>query len=284
MTTQLKIDSKRSDLFNVNPDDVTIIGLDTNDGPDHPLFDPRVHLPVEPALVANVRALGVIQPVRLQLDGNRYLVVVGRQRVRALREANAQIKAEGGIPLPLPAILERGNTKRTLGLVISENELRRDDSPLVKAEKAARLRDIHGMTIPEIGVLFGVSDATVRNWLKLDALPAPIRAEVERGNVNAQAALEVAKAPLEAQEAALEAVKGGGKAAKVKALARGKGEPPTLAELRKAISLFDKGEEVSETEAQDLADLAHTLGLLSGDTPVSAVKGLERLLNKIRGA
>src|SRR5512136_2177542 len=39
-------DVKTGDLFKFKPSELIIVGLDTEDGPEHPLYDDRIGLPV----------------------------------------------------------------------------------------------------------------------------------------------------------------------------------------------------------------------------------------------
>ncbi|RRF10818.1 hypothetical protein EAN93_29390 [Klebsiella pneumoniae] len=50
----------------------------------HPLYDERVHLPIEEGMVLNIAELGVLEPIIVWKDPETGLtcVVVGRQRVK----------------------------------------------------------------------------------------------------------------------------------------------------------------------------------------------------------
>jgi hypothetical protein len=103
------IDAKRGNLFLVPPEDITIIGLDTEDGPEHPLFDERVLLPVDEALARNIAIHGVIEPVVIRKNGDDVIEVIdGRQRVRSARLANERLEAEGKEPVLVPVVRRVG--------------------------------------------------------------------------------------------------------------------------------------------------------------------------------
>lgn len=200
--TKSAIDAKRLNAFAMDPDDVIIIGLDTKDGPEHPLYDERVKLPVDQPLVLNIKHFGVIEPVVLRKNGDTAEVVDGRQRVRAAREANKQLRKIGSEPLLVPAMLRRGPEEALAGVMISANELRRDDDFKVKLKKLERYMMMH-KTEEEAAISFGVSVQTIRNWLAvLDAAPE-VRKAVFDGMLAPTAAAKLSTLAREEQVKAL---------------------------------------------------------------------------------
>jgi len=101
--------SGKRDLFLVPPEKLVVIGLDTEDEPEHPLYDARVTLPIDQAMVADVAKFGVVQPIRARRNGDKLEVVVGRQRVRLAREANG---IGTGDPIRVPTVNGRRSSDR----------------------------------------------------------------------------------------------------------------------------------------------------------------------------
>src|SRR3989337_1776752 len=103
------IDAPRANLFLVDPDDLVVIGLDTNAKSlnDHYLFDATVREPIDETLVASIMTHGIIQPITVQKDGDKILVVAGRRRVRHAREANVRLKKAGAPPVSVPCTSPR---------------------------------------------------------------------------------------------------------------------------------------------------------------------------------
>ena len=69
-----------TELLSVEPKALKLI-----EDRSHPLYDPRVHMPLDPLLTLAIAArMHVLEPVRVRLleDGETYGVVAGRQRVR----------------------------------------------------------------------------------------------------------------------------------------------------------------------------------------------------------
>lgn len=175
----------------------------------HPLYDERAMLPVDENLVLNIMALGIIQPVTLRLNGKDdqgkpiVEVVVGRQRVKACLEANRRLRKEGKEPHRVPAIMKRAEAGTLTGVMISENEHRQSDTPIVRAKKLARYLDT-GKTEAEAAVIFGVTVQTVRTMLKVLELHPKVQAAIERNNLPVNVAKELHVLPQEEQPAALE--------------------------------------------------------------------------------
>lgn len=156
--------ASRTTAFMMEPDALTIVGLDTNDGPEHPLFDERIHLQLDEGLVRNIRAYGVIETVTVRKNGPLVEVVAGRQRVRAAREANRRLAAEGFKTIKVPVMVRRDRDPRAIGVMVSENENRIDDDAITRAQKAQRMLDF-GNTEDDVAVAFGISKQALKNLL-----------------------------------------------------------------------------------------------------------------------
>lgn len=203
-------DATRGTLFLLDPANLTLI-----EDPNDPLYDVRVKLGPAEGLVRDIAHRGVIEPVVITKRGDKAVVVDGRQRVAAAREANKRLSDMGKAPIKVPCIVRRGEDADLFGVLIAANEHRLDDTPLERAKKAQRLINM-GRSIDEAAIAFGVSGGAVRHWLKLLDLPAAARKAIESGVMSADTALtlseadpEDAKAIVEqATVAAKEAVKG----------------------------------------------------------------------------
>lgn len=77
----------------------------------HPLYDERIHLPINEAMVLNIMDQGVLEPIIVWKDPESGLacVVDGRQRVRHTLEANKRLVKQGDSPLLVPAVTKRGS-------------------------------------------------------------------------------------------------------------------------------------------------------------------------------
>jgi ParB family chromosome partitioning protein len=169
----------------------------------------RASLPVDESMVINVLKYGIIQPVRCISTGKgetlQRLVIAGRQRVKAARVANERLEKEGStLRIMVPVMFESGSDEaRTFGVRISENEIRRDDSLLIKASNAVDMATRFGCSRAEIADTFGVSQATISQWFKLNTLAKPVKDAVAQGLLTASGALQLAELPLDKQASKL---------------------------------------------------------------------------------
>lgn len=193
----------RGDLWRMRPEDVVIIGLDTDDGHEHGDYDSRIHLPLKEEMVLNIMALGVGQPISIKKRGDDPIVIDGRQRVRHAREANKRLRARGEPEILLDCKDHRGDDLQLELTSIGLNELREDDPTLVKAEKAARMIQ-RGHAIDAVAMAFGVTKQTVRNWLELDELAPEVKQRIHDGDISPTAAAQFTGLKPEAQREAVE--------------------------------------------------------------------------------
>ncbi len=158
----------------------------------HALYDERVNLPLDMALVKSLMAVGSKVPIIVKKDGDKLLIVEGRQRYKAALKANELLKKDGCEPLKVKVYIESGTDVEMFGLSILTNELRQQDGVLEKAAKCKRYLDM-GRTEEEAAVTFGVTRVTISNWVKINALPAAIRKAVETGKLSVTAAAKLAE-------------------------------------------------------------------------------------------
>ncbi len=264
MAAKTSIDAPRLNAFAIEPERLTIVTDEK-----HHLYDERVKLPVEENLVRNIMVHGVQVPVLVVKEGNDILVVDGRQRVRAAIEANLRLEKEGAAPVKITILPKRGHDSELFSICILANEMRQEDSPLVKARKANRLLTMN----PDkraCAATFGVSLAQLERWLALLDLDPKVQKAIERGDVSATAAAELAGLSREDQVAQLDGLKENSEATGVKATAKtvkravkkGAGaseyEAPTKRDIRK---VYDN----EGLDDEDKTLLGWILGLVSAD-------------------
>jgi len=224
---------KSGDLFWFPADELVIVGLDTDDGPENPLYDDRIKLPVSNELVRNVISRGIIKPiVVMKGPENLAYVVDGRQRTRAAREADKRLYKDGAKDthsVLVPAVYRRGDEASLFDVAVSANEFHIIDDPIAKAKKAQRLLDL-GRTYDEIAQTFGVTSTTIKNWLTLGEASPELKSAVEDGKISPSAALPIARLPREKQSkvtvVALDSAKPGRKPTARQAKAAAKGDKP----------------------------------------------------------
>lgn len=187
------IDAPRGTHFMIEADDLVIIGLDTKDGPEHPLYDERILLPLDENRVPNYAHYGVLKPVLVKKDGDRLIVVDGRQRVRYARAANKELAKRGDDLIRVPVLVKKGDDDELYGMGRAAN-LHTGDDPISAARQMQRFID-RGHDHTEAARTFGVSPSTVRNMVAMLNLAPEIQAEIQAKNIGTVAAVQLAALP-----------------------------------------------------------------------------------------
>ena len=194
----------KKDLFLFDPTTLVIVTDLAS-----PLYDERIHLPVSERLVRSIMAHGVKVPVIVRQNGKKegtpnVEVVDGRQRVRATIEANKRLAEAKKPAIRVPATTERGEDKDIHSTMTLTNEIREEDSIMVRARKVKRSLDVLGKTEEEVALDYGVGEQTIRNWLKFLDLHPDVQQAVEKDGLPASTvAKELGQLPKEEQPAAL---------------------------------------------------------------------------------
>jgi len=191
-------EAPRSDLYSFDPE---ILCIQTDE--EHPLYDPRIRLPLDDALVRNIMFYGVIEPVVITKETGNPVVVAGRRRVLHAREANKRLHEQGKDPIRVKCEIRRGDRKDLFGVSLAENEGRIDETPMGRARKLQRFLNFGG-TEEEAAITFGVTEQSIRNWLLLAELSAPVKKAVDEGKIAASAAVQFCGLSANEQKAALE--------------------------------------------------------------------------------
>ena len=249
-------DATRKDTFFLPPEALTIVT-----DPSHELFDERALEPVKESLVADIMARGQLQPITVRKNGVEYEVVAGRQRTKAAREANKRLEQEGKTPIRVRTIIERGDEADMFGVMVLENELRQDNTPLAKAKLAQRLLDM-GKPEDWVAMTFGVHKQTLRTYLSLLDLCTPVKNAVERGELSATAASKMSKLHHDEQKQMLDTMRAQGgpiTAARTEKVSKGDAPPPmkrfrTRKEVEENLSGRNPYHEGERRENRDYAD------------------------------
>ncbi len=192
----------KSNVLFFDPDALTLIT-----DPSHPLFDRRALLPFDEAMVRNIRHRGVLETILVHKDPEtgEVIVVDGRRRVIAAREANRRLRDAGEAPVMVPALPKRGKKSELAGMMVATNEHREHDSPINRAEKMQRLRDL-GYDDEQIAAEFRIEPPTVAASLRLLDCTAAVRDALEADQITVSHALKLAKLTPEQQREKVAAV------------------------------------------------------------------------------
>jgi ParB family chromosome partitioning protein len=267
------LDASRINAFSIDPDTLIIIGHDTNDGPEHPLYDERAHRAVAENLVLNMMVHGWTHgAIEVRKDGSAVEVLVGRQRVKAARVANERLRAEGKEPVFVRAFVRGLDGIQAFGIMISENENRADDTPWVRFEKCQRYLAM-GRSEADAAIVFGVQAQSIKKWMRAADLSADVQDAIRSGRVSFSAALELADLSREEQIAALSSLPEGEAPAKAvrKARSQASGEEETV---RPGIRKIKRVLEANGEEEFLSEDFAKALRWVLGELSDRAIKGL----------
>lgn len=198
-------DASRVSRFKFAPDDVVILGLDTNDD-EGPLYDASVHTPLDENMVQSVYRDGVIQDILvtpMMIDGERKPVVVdGRHRTRWARRANLLRRSAGLEPWPVHA---RNATDKEINLLAAKhttNFVRANRDASQKVSAATELAAA-GRTKEQIAIDLGCSISSVENFLALGRAEPEVAEAVAKGEIPVTAGYKLAKLPRGKQASAV---------------------------------------------------------------------------------
>ncbi|WP_186177799.1 ParB/RepB/Spo0J family partition protein [Burkholderia gladioli] len=159
-----------------------------------PLYDDRVHLPVDEVMAHSIDYQGVQQPITISKnpETGETEVVAGRQRVKAARLANVWRTSRGQPLRQIPGVVFQGKRESAIETIVAENEQRQDDTPLGRADKMRQVLAL-GRSEGHVAMIFHCSVATVRSTLALLECCNDVQKAVESGKVSLTHASKLAK-------------------------------------------------------------------------------------------
>lgn len=126
-------------------------------------------------LANSIKIHGVLQPIVVVKNGNKYIIVAGERRYRASRLAKLD---------KIPAIIRDLSDQNRLELSLIENLQRADLNILETATAYLKLRQQFNMTAEQIGErVGGKSSSSVLNTLRLLKLPDEVKKYIYTGEL-----------------------------------------------------------------------------------------------------
>jgi ParB family chromosome partitioning protein len=280
-------DGKRLNAFAVDPGKLTIVGYDTDDGPEHPLYDKRVKLPVDENLAKDMLLNGFRGAIEVRRNGDKLEVVFGRQRVKAARKVNEWAKERNLEPVLVSCFVKKGTDAAMFGVRIGENIHRKGLGLLDMADELRRYLDM-GRTEEDAAVTFGMTKTNVKNLMRLNDLDGQVRKAVEDEELSPSAAAALAELSREEQREEL-----------IKLLAAAaRGEKPTRKAAKKAVNKRTTGAEKTAPPKRQItlllkldkknggvlnADVVRGILWALGDIGSASIKGMRDLEREIEG-
>jgi ParB family chromosome partitioning protein len=155
-----------------SPGEAAVASLDPNP------FQPRTA--VDPArlaeLAASIRESGMVQPILVRRQGERFQIIAGERRWRAAQQAGLAT---------VPVVVREVADDRLLELALVENIQRQELSPLEEAQAFHRLQEELRLTQEEVARKVGRDRSTVANTLRLLRLPKEVRELLNTGALDA---------------------------------------------------------------------------------------------------
>jgi ParB family chromosome partitioning protein len=147
----------------------------------------------------SVRARGILQPVRVRWDGERWILVAGERRYRGAVEA-------GLAAIPAVRVDGRPTDAEVLEEQIAEQLLRCDWSPIEEARALQCIMQLRRWEQWELCRALHLSRSSVSRSLALLELHAEVQAMIDRRELPATAAIELRKLEIAQQPAVAQAV------------------------------------------------------------------------------
>lgn len=209
-TPVTELEATKFSILKMDPFKVLVVGIDFG-GPGDPGYDERVKLPLDPMMVQSIKKWGVVRTILARKDGDRFVAVDGRRRIMHARAANLELQAENPSVTADQLIRVKVELVRNdeVGLMATSrvaNAYAVKDNPITNAKHAQQMLD-KGADMPTVALAFGVSVQSVGDWLKLLDVAPEVAAELEKGMLTANAAIELSGVPMAEQVKILQKVR-----------------------------------------------------------------------------
>ena len=126
-------------------------------------------------LADSIRTLGLIQPIAVKRDGERYTIISGERRWRAAQLAGLET---------LPAYIRNVDDESLHAMALVENIQREDLNAIEIALGMQRLIDECGMTQEALADKVGKKRSTVANYMLLLRLPDEVQLAIKEGAIS----------------------------------------------------------------------------------------------------
>src|SRR5580765_2935228 len=158
----------------ISPMEVDIDRLSPNELQPRGLMDPSALEDLSRSIVAN----GIIQPIIVRRDGDRFQIIAGERRWRA-----AKLAGLARVPISVRDVAS-GQEQSLLEMALIENIQREDLNPIDEALAYKRLGDEFHLKQEDIATAVGKDRASVANHMRLLKLPDEVRTEVASGRLS----------------------------------------------------------------------------------------------------
>ncbi len=126
-------------------------------------------------LAESIKQHGIIQPLVVSQNSERYELIAGERRFQAAKLAGLQ---------KVPIVIREAKEKEKLELALVENVQRHDLNPIEEARAYKKLADDFQMNQEEIAQKIGKSRPAVANKIRLLNLPVEIQRSIIEGKIS----------------------------------------------------------------------------------------------------
>ncbi|MDQ0228153.1 nucleoid occlusion protein [Metabacillus niabensis] len=117
-------------------------------------------------LALTIRTHGIIQPIVVRLINDKYEIIAGERRWRAVQTLGWE---------EIPAIIKDFNDTETASVALIENIQREELSSIEEAIAYAKLLELHNLTQEALAQRLGKGQSTIANKLRLLKLPQEVQ-------------------------------------------------------------------------------------------------------------
>lgn len=150
-------------------------------------------------LADSIKESGILQPLLVSKEGERYRLIAGERRLRAARIAGLST---------VPIVVRQTTPKDAFVLALVENLQRSDLGPVEQALAFSRLSVEHKMTQEEIAKRVGKSRSAIANSLRILKLAEPVLESLAVGDISEGVGRALLPLTIDEQVSALETVRG----------------------------------------------------------------------------
>lgn len=126
-------------------------------------------------LAQSIRQLGIIQPITVRQEGDRYMIISGERRYRASLLAGLT---------SVPTYVRKANDQQLLEMALVENIQREELNAIEIALTFDRLIEDCRFTQLELSERIGKKRSTIANYLRLLSLAAEVQAALRAGLIS----------------------------------------------------------------------------------------------------
>ena len=170
-----KVDDETSESQIVVHDDERILKI-SPDKIDFNPYQPRTNFSQSSLndLAESIKEHGIIQPLIVTKNGDRFELIAGERRLRSAKLLNLK---------KVPVIVREEKNQKKLEMALIENLQREDLNPLETARAYKRLIDEFNITQEEVAKKVGRARSSVANALRLLTLPDEAQQALSAGKI-----------------------------------------------------------------------------------------------------